>query len=75
MTSVRKLKIVSGAGEADECLALRVDVLAAVGKLDEAYNEAMRRPTLGRFELIDDQVTTLLMKYKRYLRACRKRKV
>lgn len=77
MTSIRKLKIISGAGEPDDVLGLRIDVVEAAGKVYETHQALMRLrkkdgwPPL--MEACDNAVTDLVIKYGRYKAALKRR--
>ncbi len=75
MTSIAKLKLLSGAGEPDSALAVRIDLVGAAMKVLEAHEKG-RREKLNDFvacALVDEATQDMLAYCRRYRRAVRER--
>lgn len=74
--SLRRLAIVAGAGDPDDALALRIDVVAAAVKVTRAIDKQTRSKQSEQLYLqgeVDLAVSDLHQKTKRYMAACRRR--
>lgn len=75
MSSVRKLKMIANAGDPDEALSIRIDVVAAAMKVLEVLEKG-RREKLNDFVvcgLVDEATQDMLAVCRRYRTAVRRR--
>lgn len=75
MTSIAKLKLISGAGDPDPALAMRMDIVDAAMKLADIDDRLLKvNDPCNVIEAFDDAVDILMKKTKRYRAHLKKRK-